>query len=232
MLDPPYNIGKAEWDKVEDYQGWFLEWNEVFCNDLGQNGAIYVFGWPEILAGLFDKYPLKDKRLLVWHYDNKNTPNQGSWGRSFELIIYAWKGKPIFNKDAGRTPYKLSSFEREKYGLNVGWGGGKGRSFDLHPLGAQPRDVLVYPALAAGRGQVERVDHPTQKPLDLIETLVGVSSNKGDLIFDGFAGSGTTIAACQKLERRCRAIEISPSYTAVIIQRWVDATGGEPVLVG
>jgi len=230
VLDPPYNIGKAEWDTRENYQGWFLQWNETFCNDLMDKGSIYVFGWPEILAPLFGEYPLENKRLLVWHYENKNTPNQRTWGRSFELIIYAWKGKPVFNKDAGRVPYHSSSYERAKYGgLTDGWGN-SGKPLHLHPGGAQPRDVLIYPVLSAGRGQVERVAHPTQKPLDLIETLVGVSSNEGDLVFDGFVGSGTTIAACETLGRKVRAVELDPGYAAVAIQRMADM-GLEPHLL-
>ena len=50
----------------------------------------------------------------------------------------------------------------------------------------------------------------------------------GVFIAEPFSGSGTTIIACEQLGRKCRAIEISPAYVAVAIQRWVDATGKEP----
>jgi DNA modification methylase len=46
-----------------------------------------------------------------------------------------------------------------------------------------------------------------------------------------FSGSGTTIIACEQLGRKCRAIEISPAYVAVALQRWADATGKTPKLV-
>ena len=57
------------------------------------------------------------------------------------------------------------------------------------------------------------------------------SSNAGMVVFDGFNGSGTTIIAAENLSRQARAIEISPAYCAVAIQRWVDMTGGTPELV-
>jgi hypothetical protein len=71
--------------------------------------------------------------------------------------------------------------------------------------------------------------HPTQKPVKLsADILEGVD---GDIVLDVYLGSGTTLIACERLNRKCRAIEISPAYCAVAIQRWVDVTGGEPELV-
>ena len=51
------------------------------------------------------------------------------------------------------------------------------------------------------------------------------------LVYEPFSGSGTTIIACEQLGRKCRAIEISPAYVAVALQRWADATGKTPKLV-
>lgn len=73
--------------------------------------------------------------------------------------------------------------------------------------------------------------HPNQKPLDLIGDLIKLSSNAGDLVYDSFVGSGTTIIACQNLNRQCRAIEIDPGYAAVTLQRYLDAFAIKPELV-
>ena len=73
--------------------------------------------------------------------------------------------------------------------------------------------------------------HPTQKPIELAEFFLRLHSAKGDLIWEPFAGSGTTIIACEQLGRKCRAIEISPAYVAVALQRWADATGKQPELM-
>ena len=73
--------------------------------------------------------------------------------------------------------------------------------------------------------------HPTMKPVELPEKAIRNSSRDGAVVFDGFLGSGTTLIACERLGRKCRAVEISPAYVAVAIQRWVDVTGGEPVML-
>ena len=57
-----------------------------------------------------------------------------------------------------------------------------------------------------------------------------VYTQKGSVVYEPFSGSGTTLVACERLGRKCRAVEISPAYCAVAIQRWVDMTGGEPVI--
>ena len=77
--------------------------------------------------------------------------------------------------------------------------------------------------------------HPTTKPVELIERLIGNSSQTGQAVFDGFLGSGTTLVACQNLGRRGRGVEISPEYCAVVLQRMSDAFPGieiERVTVG
>jgi len=74
--------------------------------------------------------------------------------------------------------------------------------------------------------------HPTPKPVKVWEWLLEkVSTSAGKIIFDPFLGSGTTLIACERLNRKCRAIDISPAYCAVSIQRWVDLTGKEPKLI-
>jgi DNA modification methylase len=73
--------------------------------------------------------------------------------------------------------------------------------------------------------------HPTQKPIALFSATLKDYSEAGATIYEPFSGSGTTIIACEQLGRKCRAIEISPAYVAVALQRWADATGKTPKLV-
>jgi DNA modification methylase len=68
--------------------------------------------------------------------------------------------------------------------------------------------------------------HPTTKPLELCEHAIGNSSAMGEIVIDNFVGSGTTIVACQNLGRKCRAIEISPKYCAVTLERMATAFPG------
>lgn len=74
-------------------------------------------------------------------------------------------------------------------------------------------------------------EHPTMKPVELVQRAVENSSQIGEIVLDCFAGSGTTGISCENLSRLSRMIELSPKYAAVILQRFVDAFGVSPVLV-
>jgi DNA modification methylase len=73
--------------------------------------------------------------------------------------------------------------------------------------------------------------HAATFPVDFPEHFINTFTNDNELIFEPFCGTGTTLIACERLGRKCRAVEISPAYCAVAIQRWVDVTGKEPVLI-
>lgn len=67
--------------------------------------------------------------------------------------------------------------------------------------------------------------HPTMKPVALVENALLNSSAAGDVVLDGFGGSGTTLIACEQLGRTCYMMEIDPHYAQVIIDRWEKLTG-------
>ena len=69
------------------------------------------------------------------------------------------------------------------------------------------------------------VDHPTMKPIPLFDRLIRNSTNVGDVVYDPFCGSGTTLLACEQSKRRCIAVELSPRYCDVILRRWEALTG-------
>jgi DNA modification methylase len=75
-------------------------------------------------------------------------------------------------------------------------------------------------------------EHPTMKPVALFARAVSNSSRRGDLVYEPFSGSGTTMVACEQLGRRCRAIELEPRYVDVGVRRWEQLTGGSAVLEG
>lgn len=66
-------------------------------------------------------------------------------------------------------------------------------------------------------------EHPTMKPVELVQEHLSNSTVLGDVVYDPFVGSGTTLVACENLSRRCRAIEISPAYVAVALERMSQA---------
>jgi len=72
--------------------------------------------------------------------------------------------------------------------------------------------------------------HPTQKPVALAEEAIDKTTKQGCLVLDLFGGSGSTLVACEKINRHCRMMELSQAYCDVIINRWQDFTGKEAVL--
>lgn len=74
-------------------------------------------------------------------------------------------------------------------------------------------------------------EHPTMKPVELVERAIMNSSDEGALVLDPFVGSGTTIIAAEQTHRRCYAMEIDPKYAQVAIERWQTFTGDTATLV-
>lgn len=72
--------------------------------------------------------------------------------------------------------------------------------------------------------------HPTMKPVELVERAILNSSKTKDIVLDAFGGSGSTMIACEKTDRRARLIELDPKYVDVIVKRWEDFTGKKAVL--
>ncbi len=71
-------------------------------------------------------------------------------------------------------------------------------------------------------------DHPCPKPLPLWQDIMENFSEPGTRIFEPFCGSGTTLIACEKTNRRCFGMEIDPTYCEVILSRWQKYSGKEP----
>jgi DNA modification methylase len=74
-------------------------------------------------------------------------------------------------------------------------------------------------------------EHPTMKPVDLIAYQVQNSSKAGDIVGDGFLGSGTTLIACEQLDRTCIGLELDPNYCDVIVSRYVKLSGDNIVKI-
>lgn len=80
-----------------------------------------------------------------------------------------------------------------------------------------------------GRRNVNQYNHPTQKPVRLVERAILNSSDEGDTVLDPFCGSGTTLIACERQKRMARCIELDPKYVQATIDRWEALTGRKVV---
>lgn len=89
--------------------------------------------------------------------------------------------------------------------------------------------VYIKSITSQGFVRPEKVEHPTQKPIELMAWCME-KSKAGDLIFDPFLGSGTTLMAAEQLGKRCFGMEIEPTYVQVIVDRWEKMSGQKAVL--
>ncbi|MEX0720489.1 MAG: DNA methyltransferase [Balneolaceae bacterium] len=231
FADPPYNIKKAEWDSFssqKEYVEWSMEWIEKAERVLKDTGSIYICGFSEILADIkwSSSKLFKGCKWLVWFYRNKANLGR-DWGRSHESILHFRKSKKFtFNQDPIRIPYNKHTLKYPKRKqadssqYSNGNENGKNYTWEPHPLGAKPKDVLEIPTLS--NGSWERFDHETQKPVELLKRIILSSSNSTDIILDPFGGSGTTYAVAEAFKRRWIGSELNKDYCHTIQQRLTD----------
>ncbi len=83
-----------------------------------------------------------------------------------------------------------------------------------------------------GGSDEEKFDHPTQKPLELITKPILNHTKRGELVYEPFLGSGTTLAAAESTSRVCYGIELDPKFVDVVVQRWQGMSGKQATLDG
>jgi len=81
-----------------------------------------------------------------------------------------------------------------------------------------------------GEGQEDQTGHSTQKPVEVMRRPILNHTSKGEVVYDCFLGSGSTLIAAELTERLCYGLEIDPSYVDVIIRRWMKITGRQALL--
>jgi DNA modification methylase len=88
------------------------------------------------------------------------------------------------------------------------------------------------PKFIMGGSDEEKFDHPTQKPVELMRRPILNHTKRGEMVYDPFLGSGTTLAAAELAERVCLGIELDPKYVDVIVERWQTLAGKDVTLDG
>lgn len=244
ICDPPYNIGKdfgntSDRQELNTYIEWCKTWLEEAVRILKQDGTLYVYGISEILAHVqVNALPVNEKlhiRWLIWHYTNKNVPGFKFWQRSHEAILCITKKRiPVFNIDEVREPYtdsyiKNAAGKTRKATVGRYSNGEVTTTYNAHEKGALPRDVIKLPALAGGAGKVERVNHPTQKPLSMCRKLLQAASVPNGVVVVPFAGSGSECVAAKELGLPYIAYEINVEYIGIIEERLAGDKGDDEV---
>ena len=229
ICDPPYNIGKdfgnnSDKQEMNKYLEWCDEWINECIRILKPKGTLYIYGFSEILAYIRVRINI-NVRWIIWHYTNKVTPSLNYWQRTHESILCCSKEKPHFNRDEVREPYtetylKNAAGKVRKATKGRFSKGEKETIYTAHTNGALPRDVIKISALAGGAGKKERVNHPTQKPLELCKKLIKASKNGNETILVvPFVGSGSECLAAKIENINYIGYEINEEYVKLANSR-------------
>ena len=193
LTDPPYNV---------DYKGGTKQELKI-QNDNMSDTQFRLF-----LTDCFTvlKNHIKEgAAFYIWHADLEGYNFRGAC-RDSGLII---KQCLVWNKNSlvlGRNDYQ---WKHEP--CLYGWKNGGGHSWYAD---RKQTTVLNFDRPTANK------EHPTMKPVELFEYLIKNSTKAGDVVLDGFGGSGTTLIACEKNKRKARLVELDPHYCDVIRRRW------------
>jgi len=230
IADPPYNIGKdfgndSDKQPMKEYLKWTDKWIQECLRILKSNGTMFIYGFSENLALILSQIPYDiNRRWIIWHYTNKNAASLNFWQRSHESILVLWKDDKIFHRDDIREPYTKGFLNgaagKERAATKGRFSNGeKATTYNAHPNGALPRDVIKIPALAGGAGMKERVNHPTQKPIALCEKLLRSCKQSSGYVLVPFAGSGSECVASKNIGLSFVGIELNEEYVKLTNDR-------------
>lgn len=220
FADPPYNIGKDfgnnidKWNNREDYITWCKIWIDECMRILCDNGSMYFMTATQFMPYLdvfvTEKYNVLSR--IVWSYDSSGVQSKKIFGSLYEPILMINK-----HKDSIYTFNASDILVEAKTGAKRGL-------IDYRKSPPQPYNTQKIPGNVWDFSRVrykmeEYENHPTQKPEKLLERIIKVSSNKGDIVLDPFAGSFTTVAVADKLERYGIGIELNPEYYKIGLRR-------------
>lgn len=237
IIDPPFGAIKdaQPWDIPPDYH--VLAWE--LSNLLKPLGQVVTFANFRTAVAIHQAFePNFGFRFdMTWKKPSALPKNHFAPAPDTEMIlVYKLKGAIsrhlTFNYNAIRTPgrpYKRKAGKSQNQNPILKGGGNMPETFENRDGGRYPRTVLEYPNKPS-MTRAERTLHPTQKPLGLVEYLLTAFSNRGDMILDPFAGSGTTLLASHRLGRKGIGFEREKDFYEMAADR-LEAEIGSGALV-
>lgn len=243
FADPPFNIG-YEYDEYHDrhedeaYINWSREWMEEVHRILKPGGTFWLAIGDEYAAELKvdaeHKIGFTTRSWVVWYYTfGVNCTKKFS--RSHVHLFHFVKDENNFTFNAEDPGVRVPSARALVYADKRANPNGRLpddtwilRPQDL-PHGFDTMDDTVYFARVAGTFAERQGFHGCQMPEQLLGRIVRVSSNPGDVVFDPFAGSGTTLAVAKKLGRDWLGCELSEQYVRSATERLATINEGDPL---
>ena len=219
FADPPYNIGKVfhetqdRWQSDEDYLRWCYHWLDLCIQKLKPNGSFYVMAATQNMS-FFDIYLRKQLAILsriIWYYDSSGVQAKRYYGSLYEPILFCVKDKEHYTFNAKDIFVSAKTGAQRKlidYRKPVP---------TVYNSVKVPGNVWEFPRVRYRMSEYE--NHPTQKPVALLERIIKASSNIGDIVLDPFSGTFTTSYVAKQLGRKSIGIEIEEEYVKIGLRR-------------
>ncbi len=219
FADPPYNIGKTfsghieKWETDELYLDWCYEWIQLCIQKLKPNGSLYIMTSTQFMP-YFDIFIQKRLSILsriIWAYDSSGMQAKNYFGSMYEPILHCVKDIRNYTFNSKEILVEAKT-------------GSKRKLIDYRKNPPQPYNTEKVPGNVWDFSRVryrmdEYENHPTQKPVALLERIIRASSNPGSTVMDPFAGTFTTGFVAKSLDRKSVSIEIQEEYVRIGLRR-------------
>lgn len=239
--DPPYNenverqengrgYGREEGTAIKNDKMSALNFHQFMLDFYTQTKNIMHNGCPIYVAHAdmqtftfretLQQAGIELKQCIIW-VKNSLVLGRQDYQWQHEPILYGWKAGAAHR---WYGMYDKTTVIDEEVDVD------EMKKDDLKALVKQMREERNTTVVRHDRPTKSK-EHPTMKPVGLIMKFLYNSSRQGDLVYDGFGGSGSTLIACEKTKRRCYTMELDPKYVSVIVKRWEEYTGEKAELI-
>lgn len=224
FVDPPYNIGKDfngrkdKWNTDQEYLDWCFRWIDLCLRKLKDNGSFYVMTSTQFIP-YFDLY-LRDKisilSRIIWSYDSSGVQAKNYFGSMYEPILFCVKDSKNYTFNSEDILVEAKTGAKRKL---IDYRKNPPQPYNTEKV---PGNVWDFPRVRYRMAEYE--NHPTQKPIALLERIIKASSNEGDIVLDPFSGTFTTSFVAKSLNRKSIGIEIDEDFTKIGIRRVLEET--------
>ena len=222
ILDPPYNLNKTfksvvfKRQSIDEYAGWFESCLIKFLPMLKSTASVYVCSdwFTSTAVHLVLEKHLKVRNRITWERE-KGRGAARNWKNCSEDIWFATVSDDyVFNVDDVKLKRRVIAPYTDAEGQPKDWQDSSDGQFRLtHPSNLWTDITVPFWSMP------ENTDHPAQKSEKLCAKLILAGTNENDLIFDPFAGVGSSLVAAKKLSRRFFGVEIEKEYCLLAAKR-------------
>ena len=220
--DPPYNLVAFEERRLHEFIDWCEQWVRNSVAHLSKDSSLYIWlgadqknsfqPLPDFMVMMRNIKGVKSRSFITMR-NQRGYGTQKNWMAVRQELLYYTKGQPYFSVQYTDIPKILRGYYKE-VGGRLTENGERSKSNNI-----RPSNVWVDIQQVFYRMEENVSGCYAQKPLKCIDRIITSSSQKGDLVTDYFAHSGTTLISAEYLGRNCFTMDVDPIFCEIAIRR-------------